>query len=114
MHRLPPADLSYREDDLRLDQLPLRTWFRAMYHMTQGKQGISSIELGRRLGMTQTTAWKVKHKLKKLMMERDARKQLTERVEIDDSYLGGERPGGKRGLQAGAPQVELRTEIFSP
>jgi hypothetical protein len=97
------------------------------------QQGISSIELGRRLGMTQTTAWKVKHKLKKLMMERDARKQLTGRVEIDDVYLGGERPGGKRGLQAGAtpypdrtftgwaapassgaPKVELRTEIFSP
>ena len=45
-------------------KLPLRTWFRAMYHLTQSKQGTSSIELGRRLGVTQTTAWTVKHKLK--------------------------------------------------
>ncbi len=30
-------------------KLPLRTWFRATYHLTQSKQGISSIELGRRL-----------------------------------------------------------------
>ena len=30
-------------------KLPLRTWFRAIYHLTQSKQGISSIELGRRL-----------------------------------------------------------------
>ena len=30
--------------------LPLRLWFRAIYHLTQTKQGISSIELGRRLG----------------------------------------------------------------
>ncbi len=37
-------------------KLPLRTWFRAMYHLTQSKQGISSVELGRRLGVTQTTA----------------------------------------------------------
>src|SRR5216684_7678879 len=37
---------------------PLCTWFRAMYHLTQSKGGISSIELGRRLGVTQTTAWK--------------------------------------------------------
>lgn len=37
-------------------KLPLTTWFRAMDHMTQTKQGISSIELGRRLGVTQTTA----------------------------------------------------------
>ena len=82
-------------------KLALRMWFRAMYHLTQSKQGISSIELGRRLGVTQTTAWKVKHKLKQVMMERDGRKQLTGRVEIDDAYLGGERPGGKRGR--GAP-----------
>ena len=30
-----------------------------MYHLTQSKGGISSIELGRRLGVTQTTAWKL-------------------------------------------------------
>ena len=48
--------------------LPLRLWFRAIYHLTQTKQGISSIELGRRLGVTQTTAWKVKQ----VMLERDA------------------------------------------
>ena len=27
--------------------VPLRLWFRAMYHLTQSKQGISSIELAR-------------------------------------------------------------------
>jgi hypothetical protein len=31
------------------------------------------------------------------MMERDATKRLTGRIEIDDAYLGGERNGGKRG-----------------
>jgi len=82
-------------------KLPLRTWFRAMYHLTQSKQGISSIELGRRLGVTQTTAWTVKHKLAQVMMERDATKPLSGRVEIDNAYLGGERSGGKRGR--GAP-----------
>src|SRR5215469_15664371 len=44
-------------------KVPLCTWFRVMYHLTQSKGGISSIELGRRLGVTQTTAWKIKHKL---------------------------------------------------
>jgi hypothetical protein len=72
-----------------------------MYHLTQSKQGISSIELGRRLGVTQTTAWKIKHKLAQVMMGRDANKPLSGRVEIDDTYLGGERSGGKRGR--GAP-----------
>ena len=81
--------------------LPLRLWFRAMYHLTQSKQGISSVELGRRLGVRQFTAWKVKHKLAQVMMERDAGKRLSGRVEIDDAYLGGERTGAKRGR--GAP-----------
>jgi transposase-like protein len=66
-------------------KLQLRVWFRALYHLTQTKQGISSIELGRRLGVTQTTAWKIKHKLGQ---------------EIDDAYIGGERAGGKRGRGA--------------
>src|SRR2546430_12346791 len=70
-------------------KVPLCTWFRAMYHLTQSKGGISSIELGRRLGVTQTTAWKIKHKLMQAMMERDATKRLMGRIEIDDAYLGG-------------------------
>jgi transposase-like protein len=78
-------------------KVPLRTWFRALYHVTQTKQGISSIELGRRLGVTQTTAWTIKHKLGQVMLERDAERRLMGRVELDDAYLGGERSGGKRG-----------------
>jgi transposase-like protein len=78
-------------------KVPLRTWFRALYQVTQTKQGISSIELGRRLGVTQSTAWTIKHKLGQVMLERDAETQLTGRVELDDAYLGGERSGGKRG-----------------
>jgi ribosomal protein L37AE/L43A len=78
-------------------KVPLRTWFRAMDHLTQSKQGISSIELARRLGVTQTTAWTIKHKLAQVMMERDVDKRLHGRVELDDAYLGGERSGGKRG-----------------
>src|SRR5215213_9906998 len=82
-------------------KVPLRTWFRAMYHLTQTKQGISSIELARRLGVTQTTAWTIKHKLAQVMLERGAERRLHGRVELDDAYLGGERSGGKRGR--GAP-----------
>lgn len=78
-------------------KLPLTVWFRAMYHMTQTKQGISSMELMRRLGVSYNTAWKLHHKLAQVMMERDADKQLEGRVEMDDAYLGGRRSGGKRG-----------------
>jgi transposase-like protein len=82
-------------------KLPLVTWFAAIYHLTQGKGGISSIELGRRLGVKQGTAWLVKQKLMRAMAAREAAKpKLEGRVEVDDAYLGGERPGGKRGRGA--------------
>ena len=82
-------------------KLPLVTWFAAIYHLTQGKGGISSVELSRRLGVKQGTAWLVKHKLMRAMGAREAAKpKLSGRVEIDDAYLGGERSGGKRGRGA--------------
>ncbi|MEZ5842778.1 MAG: IS1595 family transposase [Hyphomicrobiaceae bacterium] len=77
--------------------MPLTTWFRAMYLITQTKQGIYSIELGRRLGVMQTTAWKIKTKLVEAMRLVSDREPLDGRVEMDDAYLGGERSGGKTG-----------------
>ena len=82
-------------------ELPLTAWFAAIYHLTQGKGGISSVELGRRLGVGRQTAWLVKHKLMRAMGAREAAKpKLSGRVEVDDAYLGGERSGGKRGRGA--------------
>ena len=96
-------------------KLPLTTGFAAIYHLTQSKGGISSIELGRRLGVRQQTAWLMKHKLMRAMAAREAAKpKLEGRVEIDDAYLGGERQGGKRGrgdhgrAQAAAAAAERR------
>jgi transposase-like protein len=82
-------------------KLPLVTWFAAVYQLTQSKGGISSIELARRLGVRQPTAWLMKHKLMRAMAAREAAKpKLSGRVEVDDAYLGGERQGGKRGRGA--------------
>lgn len=78
-------------------KLELKLWFRAMYHLTQSKQGISSMELMRRLGVSYDTAWKMHHKLTQTMLERDQDKLLQGRIEMDDAYLGGRRSGGKRG-----------------
>jgi hypothetical protein len=82
-------------------KLPLTTWFQAIYHLSQSKGGISSVELGRRLGVRQPTAWLLKQKLMQAMALREAAKpKLAGRIEVDDAYLGGER-SGKRGRGAG-------------
>src|SRR4051794_13589564 len=38
-------------------KLPLTSWFLAMWLVATAKNGISSVELGRRLGIKQTNAW---------------------------------------------------------
>jgi ISXO2-like transposase domain/Transposase zinc-ribbon domain len=81
-------------------KLPLTTWFLAIHVVATAKNGISSIELGRRLGIKQSNAWALKQKIMQVMLTREAAKLLQGRVELDDAYLGGERSGGKRGRGA--------------
>src|ERR1019366_5746941 len=85
-------------------KLPLTHWFRAMHLMTSTKQGISAIELGRRLGVSYPTAWYLHKRLCHAMTERGARHVLgaapahgcaRPTVEADDVYLGGERNQGR-------------------
>lgn len=78
-------------------KLPLRTWFLAIYLLTQHKNGLSALALGRQLGVSPNTAWLIKHKLMQTMVERDDPKALTHLVQIDDAYWGGERHGGGTG-----------------
>ena len=84
-------------------RVPVPQWFRGMYQLTQSKSGVSPLELSRRLGVQYDTAWKLEHKLMQVMKERDSRLQLTERVEIDDAYLGGERAKVPGKAWRGAP-----------
>lgn len=77
--------------------LPLTQWFLAIYFVTQGKSGLSILELRRMLGLSYKAAWRLKHKLMQAMFEREEKTILAQRVEIDDAYLGGERTGGKVG-----------------
>jgi transposase-like protein len=81
-------------------KLPLTQWFRAMYHISQCKNGISALELSRRLGVAYNTAWMLHHKLMQVMIERDARAPLDGPVHLDDSYVGGARSDGTTGRGA--------------
>jgi transposase-like protein len=77
-------------------KMPLTKWFLATYLMTQSKSGISQLELARQLGVSANTGAMVYHKLAQVMLERDAQKPLSGKVEIDDAYWGGKKKG-KRG-----------------
>src|SRR3954464_14500861 len=77
----------------------LARWFLAIYLVTSSKGGIAAAELQRQLGLgSYQTAWSWLHKLRKAMVRPD-REPLAGRVEADETYVGGPRPG-KRGRGA--------------
>jgi transposase-like protein len=71
----------------------LAKWFLAIYLVTSSKGGISAMELKRQMGFgSYQTAWSWLHKIRKAMV-RPEREPLAVRVEADETYLGGPRPG---------------------
>src|SRR5471032_1465801 len=78
-------------------QLPLTTWFLAIYLMTQSKTNIAALALMWHLGVSWKAAWLLKHKLMEVMVQREANRPLQGDVRADDADLGGERTGGGPG-----------------
>ena len=72
------------------------------------------MELGRRLGVKQPTAWAVKHKIMAVMARHEGETALSGRVEMDDAYLGGVRSGGKRGRGAAGKTPFVAAVSTSP
>lgn len=68
--------------------LGLDKWFVAVWCIANAKNGISSLELGRALGVTQKTAWFMLHRIRLAMKTRSFRK-LSGEVEGDETFIGG-------------------------
>jgi transposase-like protein len=83
----------------------LSRWFLAIYLVTSSKGGISAMELKRQMGFgSYQTAWSWLHKIRRAMVAPD-RAPLAERVEVDETYVGGPRPGKPGRGAAGKTKV---------
>ncbi len=78
---------------------PLTSWFAAVWYVANQKQGVSALGLRRVLGLgSYETAWAWLHKLRRAMV-RPGRELLDGAVEVDETLVGGVKPG-KRGRGA--------------
>lgn len=71
--------------------IPLEKWLIALWMLVNCRNGISSYEVGRALGMTQKSAWFVLHRLR-LALQTKSLVKLGGRgseVEVDETFIGG-------------------------
>ena len=81
---------------------PLKTWFLAIFYMSASKNGVAALELQRHICVTYKCAWRMMHQIRKLMGEELPAFKGT--VEVDETYVGGKRPG-KRGRGAAGKTI---------
>src|SRR5437660_7892278 len=66
----------------------LDKWLCAFWLIANAKNGISSYELHRSIGVTQKTAWFMLHRIR-LAMQNESTEQFSGRVEADETFIGG-------------------------
>ena len=70
-------------------KLPLRTWFEAVWWLTNQKSGISALGLKRAMDLNRlATGWSMLHKLR-IAMVRPNQDLLSGKIEVDEVFLGG-------------------------
>jgi len=75
---------------------PLQKWFYAIYLFTTTRHGVPAKELQRQLGVSYPTAHRMAHLIREHMGAIDGEPPLTGHVEVDETYIGGRRKGGKK------------------
>lgn len=96
-------------------KLPLRTWYAAIWMITNHPKGIASTTPATDLGITQKTAWFVLHRLRHAARTDSFNAPLSGEVEVDETLVGGrehnkhasKKTGNKRGHS-----VELKTVVM--
>ena len=95
-------------------KLPLTAWLLCIYLVTQAKDGISSLNLARTIGVSANAALRMKHKLQQVMKNRDDQRSLKGILLMDDAYWGGKKRNGKRGRGASGKMPLVAALSLSP
>jgi len=90
--------------------VPLRKWFIAIYIFTSHKKGISSIQLGKDLGITQKSAWFVLHRLRNTFEQ--PQQKFDGITEIDESWLGGADKNKHANKKTGVSGAHTKTAVL--
>jgi transposase-like protein len=77
-------------------KLPLRTWYAAIWMITNHPKGIASTTLATDLGITQKSAWFVLHRLRHAARTNSFNAPLSGEVAADETVIGGKEENKHR------------------
>jgi transposase-like protein len=69
--------------------LGLDKWLPTVWMIANCKNGVSSWEIHRAIGVTQKTAWFMLHRIRLAMQDEDTGGKLSGQVELDETFIGG-------------------------
>lgn len=94
---------------------PMTVWLAACWQFTSRKDGVSAMSLKRTLEIgSYQTAWAMLHRLRSVLVRPD-RDRLKGKVEMDETYIGGEEPGLAGGRAQGKKVLTgVAVEIHEP
>lgn len=75
------------ETVMERSHIPLHKWIYGMYLLVTARKGISSLQLSKEIGITQSSAWFMLQRLREAC--KDTGGPLSGIVEIDETYIGG-------------------------
>jgi transposase-like protein len=79
--------------------LGLDKWLAAMWMIANSKNGVSSHEMGRSLGITQKSAWFLLHRIR-LAMQTGTFAKLDGEIEVDETFIGGKARNMHKNVRA--------------
>lgn len=89
-------------------KIPLSKWLLAIHEMCSAKNGVSALELQRKLGIAYRSAWFLAHRIRYALERQPLSGMLSGTVEADETYVGGKRKGKRgRGAAGKTPVVTL-------